>query len=280
MGEGPVNPSVDNTTFGGPGNLSPSSPYQGPNNPLGAGPNQGAENWSQGSWDADRVRRYFASRGITPNASSPDYWAARWQEWGQRDPAYFLQRLAAADEIIGGPQNSPWATGSGGGNLGVSPTSAFTNQIRQMLTDRLKQLQQGVSANDPLINQSVDAARLEGDRATALSNKMLAERLWAGGQGSVDTNAVQQGAQQSAERQAAGLGTLRANLTQRLYEQTRSEFQNLIQQALASGDAETARQIQMALADLEAQIQREQLGFNMAQWAQSQNNGAVNAGMN
>lgn len=59
-------------------------------------------NWNQGPWDAPRIAAYFKSRGVTPSPGSIDYWTQKWNEFGQKDPAYFLQRLSQADEFGGG----------------------------------------------------------------------------------------------------------------------------------------------------------------------------------
>jgi hypothetical protein len=54
----------------------------------------------------DQVRKaitdYYAARGVTPNPTSVDYWVSKWSEFGQKDPAYFGQRLSTADEFTGG----------------------------------------------------------------------------------------------------------------------------------------------------------------------------------
>lgn len=78
--------------------------------------------WATGGWDANRVSQYFASRGVTPNSTSPTYWAQKWQEWGSKDPAYFLQRLSTADEFAG-----PKPTSSG--NPGTSTTTGTGNKF-------------------------------------------------------------------------------------------------------------------------------------------------------
>ncbi len=75
-------------------------------------PMPGVQDWSTGDWTADRVRQYFASRGVTANGNSADYWAQKWQEWGKNDPAYFLSRLSTAEEFGGG--------GGGGGGSASS----------------------------------------------------------------------------------------------------------------------------------------------------------------
>lgn len=54
------------------------------------------------------VRDQFKSRGVTPYETSPDSWAKYWTQWGSKDPNYYMERFNAADEFIGGPQNSPY----------------------------------------------------------------------------------------------------------------------------------------------------------------------------
>ena len=49
-----------------------------------------------------QVANYFAARGVTPNPTSVDYWAQKWNEFGAKDPTYFNTRLAQADEFGGG----------------------------------------------------------------------------------------------------------------------------------------------------------------------------------
>ena len=262
----------------------PTDHSQYPNTGISGGQASMPQNWNEGPWDAERVRQYFASRGVTPNGSSPDYWAGKWNEWGSRDPNYFLDRLKYADEFIGGPQNSPYKEtgGGGGGSVNVPATSAFTNQIREMLLAQLQQAQQPVNAGDPVIASQYDAAKVASDRELDQGRKALAERLYA--QGDLNSGSLNQAVQQSAERTAVGLGSLRGNLMAQEYGRRRGEMQNLMQQALASGDAETARAIQMAIANMEADLRRqgydvtrEGYGVQMAQYAQNQNNNIFGA---
>ena len=49
-----------------------------------------------------QVSAYFAARGVTPNPTSVDYWAQKWNEFGANDPTYFNMRLSQADEFGGG----------------------------------------------------------------------------------------------------------------------------------------------------------------------------------
>ena len=234
-------------------------------------PAAGGQDWSQGPWDANRVRAYFQSRGVNPRDTSPDYWAQKWQEFGQRDPAYFLQRLSTAEEFGGGGPGG----GGGGGNPGQpGGVSGFTSQVRDLLMKRIGSLNEPFNPDaDPSITSAMAGANLENQRGQQDVRRALAERLYA--RGDLNTQALEQGVTQSAERGAAGLGTLRANLIQREALARREELQGYLQQALASGDAETARQIQMYLGNLDATLRREGFGINLAMFGQNQNSNAV-----
>lgn len=91
------------------------------------------------SWTPEFLQNYFASRGATPAPTSIDYWMGKQQELNQRgqqigDPDYAMKRLAAADEIIGGPQNSPFRESGGGMGGGMN-----LGWLLQLLGSRLPQ---------------------------------------------------------------------------------------------------------------------------------------------
>jgi hypothetical protein len=96
--------------------------------------------------------------------------------------------------------------------------------------------------------------------------------------GELNTNELNQGIQQSAERTAVGLGSTKAQLISRVYQQKAQQLQQDLQMALASGDAESAREIQLALANLQAQLTREGYGIDLAKFQQGQNTTTVGAG--
>ena len=85
----------------------------------GSLPSLDLSGYTGGDWDEARVAAYFKSRGVTPSASSPSYWASKWQEFGKSDPEYFLKRLATADEFAGTPLPA-------GGGFGTAPTPPST----------------------------------------------------------------------------------------------------------------------------------------------------------
>ena len=157
----------------------------------------------------------------------------------------------------------------------------FTSQLRQILMQRLAAAGKAVDPNDPNIQEPLTAARNEATRGTERERAQLAERLYGQGQG-LNTGELTQQIQQSNERNAVGLGTLRANLITREVEGRKNELQQLLSMAFAAGDAEASREIQSQIAQLNAmlqregfQVQREGIGANLAINAANQNRAAV-----
>lgn len=86
------------------------------------------------------VSAYFASRGVTPRATSPDYWAQKWQEFGQRDPEYYKRFLSNAEEFTGGPQQTAQAMwGRSSGSMGGMSGGGNLGFLLQLLGSRLPQ---------------------------------------------------------------------------------------------------------------------------------------------
>jgi hypothetical protein len=154
----------------------------------------------------------------------------------------------------------------------------FVDQIRQLILSRLREAGNPVDPNAPQISSTLNAARTESQRQSAQERTALAERLYAQGQGGLGSDALTRQIQQSGEKNAASLSSLRANLIQQQYTQKFSELQNLLQLAVASGDAESARNVQLQLAALQAQVQREGIGSNLAIAGQNNNNITVAGG--
>ncbi len=173
---------------------------------------------------------------------------------------------------------SPTAPAAPGtASVTAPPTSAFTDQLRALLMSRLQSAQAPVDENSPQIAAQVNAARDEGTRQSEQERTALAERLYA--QGGLNTNALTQQIQQSAEKNAANVGNLRGTLLMNAYNQKQQELENDLQLAFASGDAESARQIQTQIANLQATVQREGIGANLAINSANQNAATVGAGL-
>ena len=172
-----------------------------------------------------------------------------------------------------------------GGGTATSTTTATNpyggadvqQQIHDALLARLGQINGPIDQNSANIAEPLQAARDELSRTSDQERSALAERLYAGG--NLNTQGVQQGIQQSSERNATGLSTLRAQLITREYDARRTDLNNMLQAATASGDAAAARAIQMQLAQLNAQVQREGLGVNLAEFGANLNQNAALSGL-
>jgi hypothetical protein len=92
------------------------------------------------------------------------------------------------------------------------------------------------------------AAETEAARQTQGERTALAERLAATG----DTSrSLEMGIQQSGERNAVGLGSLRAKLISDEYNRRRQDMDDLLQMAFATNDQQAMRDIQAAIAALD-----------------------------
>lgn len=243
------------------------------------------------------ISAYYASRGVSPFPTSVDYWVGKYNDWGKNDPTYFQSRLAQADEFTGVGPNYDWqAAGKADPGTSAASTAAvnapiaytpaapvapieseFTKYLRDMIRSRLSAASTPVDPNAENIKAPLTAARDEATRASDKERTDVAERLYA--QGGLNTNALNQTIQQSAERNAGSLSTLRGTLIMNAYNQKNQELQSLLQMALASGDAQSARDVQSQIANLNAAIQREGLGVTLAINSASQNRDAVNSAL-
>jgi len=148
--------------------------------------------------------------------------------------------------------NPQWYTAgqNDGGGAGPAPggQTDFQAALRAILMQRLTAAGQPIDPNDPQITGPMNAAQLEADRATQQERTALAERMYAQG----DTSGtMDRSIQQSAERNAVGLGTLRATIVGKLFDAKRQELSDLLQMALAANDAQAARDIQAAYIALQ-----------------------------
>lgn len=177
--------------------------------------------------------------------------------------------------------------GGGGSSAGASPTTAqtfasvnsstladnpFLDQIRALIQQRLQSVSTPVDPNAPEISASLSAAQDQNARQSKLERSQLAERLYGQGQGALNTDALTRNIQQSNEKNATSQATLKSTLIMNEYNQKASELQNLLQLAVSSGDADSARMVQLQLAALQAQVQREGIGANLAIAGQGNNN--------
>jgi hypothetical protein len=169
-------------------------------------------------------------------------------------------------DAFGAPYTGQLSGGPAPNASNAAPANDFNSQIRAQLMARLAELGKPVDENAAGIGQAVTAARDEGTRAAQTERTALAERLYAQRDGGLNSNALTQQIQQSGEKQGAAMGSLRANLLMSEYARKQAALQQTLQLAVQSGDAEAARAAQKAIADLQAQLQREGFGVDLAKY--------------
>ncbi len=172
-----------------------------------------------------------------------------------------------------------------GGGLSFAGTGAtggdtsWRDSIRQIIMKRLLADQGPIDENAPNIVAALNAAKDQLTRQSTTERDQLAERLYAQQGGGLNTDAVTQGVQQSNERMGTGLSTLRANLIQSAYKDRLTELNHLLDLATQTGDTEQAQQIQLSMANLQAALQREGLGVNLAEFGAQLDQNSVLAGL-
>jgi len=242
--------------------------------------------------------------GVNPSvARDPGYWQGAASRFNG-DTNYFIQRMFTPEGPPEGSQGAAAAAApaySGGGGT-AQPTiqqqsdpafqqflaqyqaqqaaeAAQKAKVREFLMAQLKNASAPVNESDANIAAPLSAARDETARATDTERTALAERLYAQG-GGLQSNALTQGIQQSSERNAGSLSNLRASLISNEYNARRTQLTQLLSQALASSDADSARQIQVQIAALDAALKREGLGVNLAEFGAQLNQNTALAGLN
>lgn len=160
------------------------------------------------------------------------------------------------------------AGGGGGGAAGGSSGGAYQDQLRALLLQKLGEFGQPVTGSDPAIagvNQSYRVARersAQQERATAAERSAF-EGLNPGGQGSGSFRGELQGIQEQSGQDIAGHD---ASVVLQEVQQRRALLQNFLNMALQNGDNESARQLQMALAQMDNDIKRQSLGQQQSQF--------------
>lgn len=185
-------------------------------------------------------------------------------DWA-RDPTG--QTLVGAGGGVGSmvPGGGGYVGVAGGGTPGAS--AAWQAQVRAMLLAQMQGLAGGVDENDPTIKAQMDAARLEGDRSQQQIRKALAERLAAtGGVSASGSNELAQGVQQSLERQGSAMASLKGGLMSQELQAKRSQYAQLMNMALQTGDTESARELQLQIANMDNEIKRYSLQQQQGQF--------------
>jgi len=202
---------------------------------------------------------------------------------GGRNTLQFLKGSAAAKPptgisppgaLIGGQSVPGSNTGNpkvvGGGGTGGAPPAAntFLTEIRKLIMERLGKMSFDPSMSDPALAAQSNTYRVARERGATDERAALAERAAAQGQlmggassGAFDTEI--RGIQEAKGEDIAGND---AQLLGAEVQQRRAEVQSLMNMALQSGDAESARMLQMQLAKMDEAIRLKQLAESKRQF--------------
>ena len=150
------------------------------------------------------------------------------------------------------PTPAPTATPTQGTGTAPPASNPFLTKVRQQIMDRLALMGKDPSMDDPALKAQSETYRRSRERGARTQRAEMAERGAAngtiiGGQSSGGFDTALSGIRESASEDIASND---ARLIGGEVQQRRAELQSLINIALQSGDAETAR-------ELEAQLRRE-----------------------
>lgn len=170
------------------------------------------------------------------------------------------------------------ASGVGGGVRGPSampspsgmPPAAnnFLTQIREQIMARLGKMSGAPSMADPALAAQSEAYRRSRERGADQERAAMAERAAAqgtliGGQSSGSFDTALGGIREAASEDIAGND---AQLMGAEVSARRAEVQSLLNMALQSGDAESARMLQLQLAKMDEALRKQALSENARQF--------------
>lgn len=202
----------------------------------------------------------------------PNYWVGRINDTGGFTPAnlqYWQARIAAGPQggSPGGQYYDPAA--AGGGDASVSdPIDA---SLRQAILDQIGKDTAPVSLSDPALSGQAAAYHVTQQRSSdqmrsALAERLAAEGLNSGGQGSGTFDTGVQGIQEQQGQNEAGFN---ANLVAQETQARRQDLTNQLQLANAVGARKEAAQIQLALSQLDQTYKYAALNQNESQFTDS-----------
>lgn len=185
----------------------------------------------------------------------------------------------AQDVLTGAGQNDWWLSPAGGGAGGgagaggaagagqAGGVSPFQQQIRDFLMQQMAGLAKPVTADDPAISGELAAQRnmLERnrqDRRAASAERAAADGLLNGGQGS---GSFEADVASGYEDKGTALSGIQAQLFGREIQARRDKLAQYVNMAMQSGDAESARALQLQLANMDDQLQRLNLNQRQSQ---------------
>ncbi len=155
--------------FGQPPNLGQAANPGGYPANLGQMGSQGAAPSFRSGMSDDEVRQavtqFYAAKGTAPDPTSIDSWVGYYKQFGDKDPTYFSQRLANADEFTragkGVPGTPGYTPGASQGSSGPGSPTDIMNQdpgFQFRMGEGLKALQHSAAARGTLLTGGTQKA--------------------------------------------------------------------------------------------------------------------------
>ena len=233
-----------------------------------------------GTFQYDQARDDWMSGQYSKDEAGAAKWAAKWGVPYQGGDTITLPNGGGMIDILGnfksgqnvaanwtpaGGNGLGGADGSGnaggygapaGGAAGGGPGGDFNSQVRAMLMEQLGAMGKTPGAEDPIIKNQVDAYRREKERSGQNQRAALAERSAQSGllQGGASSGAFDTGIAGIQEGIGEDVGQFAAGATAKELYNRRDQMKSLLAMALQTGDAETARALQLQIAQMDNQL--------------------------
>jgi hypothetical protein len=154
----------------------------------------------------------------------------------------------------------------------TTPAAPPTEQQNYLtaLTQQLQQAGTPASLSDPALKAQSDAYAVGQSRATDQARSAMAERAAAEGSTGTSSGAFDQGLVGLIGQQGENMAGENASLVGQANTQKLAQMQNALQMMGSDVNSEAGRQLQQHIADMQAQIQRDQLTQQNTQFGKSQ----------
>lgn len=163
------------------------------------------------------------------------------------------------------------AAAAQGGAAGGAAGSDWQNQVRAMLMQQMQGYAKPVSMDDPGIQGEMAAQERTLERGRQDRRAAMAERMAASGQnsGGAGSGAMESEIAAGYEDKGAAKTGLQAQLYSRELSARRDKMMQSLQLALQTGDAESARSLQLQMAQMDDEMRRLGLNQQKSQWDDS-----------
>lgn len=176
--------------------------------------------------------------------------------------------MQGANTGPGGPGAAGAGAGAAGSPGAASDPNSFQGQIRAMLLQQMQQNGKPVDMNDPQIAGEMNAQRTvlerqRQERRAAMAERNAASGLNSGGAGSGAMDADIASGYEDMGHQLTGI---QAQLFTRELTRKQTALNQQMQMALQTGDAESARALQLQMQGVDAELRRQQMSQQQSQW--------------